>query len=72
MFVGVIGYAAMKDDPKQQPPDRDEWAHTLVRKRPLIPPRKLRGVDRFVITLILALIADAAFAMAGMLSTLAG
>lgn len=71
MFFGIIGYTAMKDDPKQQR-HGDEWAHTIVSKRQLIPPDKLRGVDRFLMALIFALMADAAFAMAGMLSAIAG
>jgi uncharacterized RDD family membrane protein YckC len=71
MFFGIIGYTAMRDDPKQQR-HGDDWAHTIVSKRPLIAPDKLRGGDRFVIALVFALMVDAAFAMVGMLSALAG
>lgn len=65
------GYTAMKDDPRPQR-HGNEWAHTIVSKRPLIPPDKLRGGDRFVMALTFALMVDAAFAVVGMLSALAG
>ena len=71
MFFGIIGYAAMKDDIKQQR-HGDDWAHTMVCKRSLITRDKLRGGDRFAIALVFALIADAAFAMLGLLFAVMG
>jgi len=71
MFFGIIGYAAMKDDLRQQR-HGDDWAHTIVCKRSLIPRDKLRGGDRFAIALVFALIADAAFAILGMLFAVMG
>lgn len=71
MFFGLIGYSAMKDDVKQQR-HGDDWAHTIVCKRSLIPRDKLRGGDRFAIALVFALIADAAFAMLGLLFAVMG
>ena len=61
----------MKDDIKEQR-HGDDWAHTMVCKRSLIPRDKLRGGDRFAIALVFALIADAAFAMLGMLFAVMG
>jgi uncharacterized RDD family membrane protein YckC len=71
MFFGIIGYAAMKDDIRQQR-HGDDWAHTIVCKRSLIARDKLRGGDRFAIALVFALIADAAFAMLGLLFAVMG
>ena len=71
LFFGIIGYSAMKDDIKQQR-HGDDWAHTIVCKRSLIPRDKLRGGDRFAIALVFALIADAAFAMLGLLFAVMG
>ena len=71
MFFGIIGYSAMKDDIKQQR-HGDDWAHTIVCKRCLVPREKLRGGDRFAIALVFALIADAAFAMLGLLFAVMG
>jgi uncharacterized RDD family membrane protein YckC len=71
MFFGLIGYSAMKDDIKQQR-HGDDWAHTIVCKRSLVPRDKLRGGDRFAIALVFALIADAASAMLGLLFAVMG
>ena len=71
MFFGIIGYSAMKDDIKQQR-HGDDWAHTIVCKRSLIPRDRLRGGDRFAIALVFALIADAAFTMLGLLFAVMG
>jgi hypothetical protein len=71
MFFGIIGYSAMKDDIRQQR-HGDDWAHTIVCKRSLIPHDRLRGGDRFAIALVFALIADAAFAMLGLLFAVMG
>jgi len=71
MFFGIIGYSAMKDDIRQQR-HGDDWAHTIVCKRSLIPRDRLRGGDRFAIALVFALIADAAFAMLGLLFAVMG
>jgi len=66
MFFGIIGYSAMKDTVEQQR-HGDNWAHTIVCKRALIPAEKRRGVDRFVMALVFALISDAALLMVGFL-----
>lgn len=44
----------------------------IVCKRSQIPRDKLRGADRFAIALVFALIADAAFAMLGLLFAVMG
>lgn len=71
LFFGLIAYSAMKDDIRQQR-HGDSWAHTVVCKRALIPPEKRRGADRFVIALIFAFIAEAAFMMISLLIAIAG
>jgi uncharacterized RDD family membrane protein YckC len=71
LFFGLIAYSAMKDDFRQQR-HGDSWAHTVVCKRALIPSEKRRGADRFVIALIFALIAEAAFTMISFLIAIAG
>ena len=71
LFFGIIGYSAMKDTVEQQR-HGDDWAHTIVCKRALIPKDKLRGADRFVMALIFALMADAALLIVGLLLTVMG
>lgn len=71
LFFGLIGYSAMKNDTRQQR-HGDNWAHTVVCKRALLPREKLRGGDRFAIALVFALIADAALMMVGLLFAIAG
>ena len=61
----------MRDDIRQQR-HGDSWAHTVLCKRALIPPEKRRGAARFVIALIFALIAEAAFMMISLLIAIAG
>ena len=71
LFFGIIGYSAMKDTVEQKR-HGDDWAHTIVCKRALIPRDKLRGADRFVMGLVFALMADAAILIVGLLLTALG
>jgi uncharacterized RDD family membrane protein YckC len=71
LFFGVIGYMAMQRTDQQQRYG-DEWAHTIVCKRQLISPEKLRRADRFILGLFLALIVDSALMMLGFLIVIAG
>jgi uncharacterized RDD family membrane protein YckC len=71
LFFGIIAYMAMQRTDQQQRYG-DEWAHTIVCKRQLISPEKLRRVDRFILGLFLALIVDSALMMLGFLIVIAG
>ena len=71
LFFGIIGYMAMQKSIREQR-HGDEWAHTVVCKRSLVSPEKLRRADRFVLALILASIADAALIMTSLLLLIAG
>jgi len=66
LFFGLIGYYAMKDDPEQKR-HGDEWAHTIVCKRSHVPLASRQGAMRFVLGLMLAIIADIAVLITGML-----
>lgn len=66
LFFGVIGYAAMKDDPMQKR-HGDDWADTIVCKRADVPPESRQGGMRFVLGLMLGAFADIAFLMMGVL-----
>jgi uncharacterized RDD family membrane protein YckC len=66
LFFGLIGYFAMQKTPQEQR-HGDEWAHTVVCKRSSLAPEKLGGTGRFILGLMLALMADAALAMVGLL-----
>jgi len=71
LFFGLIAYSAMKDDSRQQR-HGDSWADTVVCKRTLIPREKLRGADRFIVAMLFAFMADAAFIMMGFLIAIVG
>ena len=71
LFFGIIGYMAMQRTDQQQRYG-DEWAHTMVCKRQLISPEKLRRADRFILGLFLALVVDSALMMLGFLIVIAG
>jgi len=45
----------------------DQWARTVVAKRASIIPEQLRSDGRFLTTLMLAVMTDAALAMIGLL-----
>jgi uncharacterized RDD family membrane protein YckC len=71
LFFGIIGYMAMQESVQEQR-HGDNWAHTVVCKRELIAPDKLRGAGRFAVASMFALMADAAFIMVGLLLIIAG
>lgn len=65
MFFGIIGYAAMKADPRQQR-HGDEWAQTIVRKRARVL-QSGQGAMRFVLALLAGVCADIGLLMVGMM-----
>jgi len=66
MFFGVIGYFAMREDPEQKR-HGDGWAGTIVCKRALVPSTVQQPGMRFVLGLLLGIIADIALLMTGWL-----
>src|SRR5579872_4779593 len=62
LFFGLIGYAAMKDDPKQKR-HGDDWADTIVCKNADVPPESRQGTMRFLLGLMLGAFVDIAFMM---------
>ena len=66
MFFGVIGYFAMREDPEQKR-HGDEWAGTIVCKRTQVPSTAQQPGMRFVLGLLLGIIADIALLMTGWL-----
>jgi uncharacterized RDD family membrane protein YckC len=66
MFFGVIGYFAMRGDPEQKR-HGDEWADTIVCKRAQVPAASKQSGMRFVLGLLLGIIADIALLMTGLL-----
>jgi uncharacterized RDD family membrane protein YckC len=66
MFFGVIGYFAMREDPEQKR-HGDEWADTIVCKRAHVPSTSQQPGMRFVLGLLLGIIADIALLMTGWL-----
>jgi uncharacterized RDD family membrane protein YckC len=66
LFFGLVGYLAMQKTYQEQRYG-DQWAHTVVVKRASIIPEQLRSDGRFVVALMLAVMADAAVAMVGLL-----
>src|SRR5258708_37280109 len=66
LFFGLIGYMAMQKSPQQQRYG-DQWAHTLVAKRALIPPQSLRDGGRFAVPLLLAIAVDILVLLVGTL-----
>jgi uncharacterized RDD family membrane protein YckC len=71
LFFGLVGYFNMQKSPQQQR-HGDEWAHTVVCKRSTVAPENLRGIGTFVATLLLAVMADIALLMSGLLIQIAG
>jgi len=65
LFFGLIGYFAMQKTPQEQR-HGDEWAHTIVCKRSVVSPEKLRGGGRFVGALLLAAFVDATLVITGL------
>jgi uncharacterized RDD family membrane protein YckC len=66
LFFGLIGYSAMQKSLKEQRYG-DEWADTVVCKRSSVAADQLRSEGRFVLGLMLAMMADAALTMVGLL-----
>jgi len=66
MFFGVIGYFAMREDPEQKR-HGDGWADTIVCKRANVPSTGQQPGMRFVLGLLLGIIADIALLMTGWL-----
>jgi hypothetical protein len=60
------GYFIMKESLKKQRWG-DEWAHTVVCKRSSVTPERLRSDARFALGMTLALMADTAVRMVGLL-----
>lgn len=71
IFFGLIGYFAMQKSVKQQR-HGDEWAETVVCHRSSVAPDQLRSGGRFVLALMLAVMADAARLMIGLLLVING
>lgn len=67
LFFGIIGYAAMKDDP-QQKRHGDDWAGTMVCKRADLPAGAQQdGAMKFLLGFMLGAFADIALLMLGIL-----
>jgi len=67
LFLGVIGYAAMRDDPRQKR-HGDDWAGTIVSKRASVPAETTEGgAMRFLLGFTLGAFADMAVLMLGSL-----
>lgn len=66
MFFGVIGYFAMREDPEHKR-HGDDWAHTIVCKRIHVPAASKQNGMRFALGLLLAITADIALLMIGLL-----
>jgi len=66
LFFGVIGYFAMKDDPRQKR-HGDTWADTIVANRANVPNQSQQGATRFLLGAMVGAFADIAFLMLGLL-----
>jgi len=71
LFFGLIAYFEMQKSMKEQRYG-DEWAGTVVCKRSAVSPERLRGGGRFVLGLMLGIMADAAATMIGLLVVING
>src|SRR5580704_5700514 len=60
LFFGIIGYMAMQESAQEQR-HGDNWAHTIVCKPEVVGTDNLRGAGRFVLAMMFAIMADAAF-----------
>lgn len=65
MFFGMIGFAAMKGDPRRRR-HGDEWAQTIVCKRSKALQNQ-QGAMRFVLALMVGVCTDIALLMVGLL-----
>lgn len=66
LFFGAVGYSCMQVNLKKQRYG-DQWAHTIVCKRSSVAPDLLRSDTRFALGLTLAMMADAALTIVGLL-----
>lgn len=66
LFFGLVGYLAMQKTYQEQRYG-DQWAHTVVTERANVIPEQLRSDGRFVVTLMVAVMTDAALGMIGLL-----
>ena len=66
LVPGIPGYFTMKESLKKQRWG-DEWAHTIVCKRSSVAPERLRSDARFALGMTLALMADTAVRIVGLL-----
>jgi uncharacterized RDD family membrane protein YckC len=66
LFFGLIGYAAMKGDPKQKR-HGDDWADTIVCMRAGLPPQSRPAAMKVVLGLMLGVFADIALLTLGSL-----
>jgi uncharacterized RDD family membrane protein YckC len=66
LVFGIIGYMAMQRT-RQQQRYGDQWAGTVVCARSDVAQENLRGAGRFVLAFMLALMADSALLMVGLL-----
>jgi uncharacterized RDD family membrane protein YckC len=66
-FFGLVGYLAMQKSPQHQRYG-DQWAHTIVCKRAIVPPQNLRDGGRFGLALLLAVVVDGIFLLLGALT----
>jgi uncharacterized RDD family membrane protein YckC len=66
LLPGIPGYFIIKESLKKQRWG-DEWAHTVVCKRSSVAPEQLRNDARFALGMTLALMADTAVRIVGLL-----
>jgi uncharacterized RDD family membrane protein YckC len=71
IFFGLVGYMAMQKN-RQEQRYGDQWAGTVVCHRSALAPENLRGPGRFVLALMLSLMADSAIMLTGLLIQLNG
>jgi uncharacterized RDD family membrane protein YckC len=66
LFFGLIGYSAMEKSMNEQRYG-DQWADTIVCKRSSVAPEHLRNEGRFILALMLGMMADMALLLIGLL-----
>jgi uncharacterized RDD family membrane protein YckC len=66
LFFGIIAYTSMQKSVLEQR-HGDEWAHTVVCKRSIVPRESLRGPGRFAVALVFALTVHSALLMSSLL-----
>jgi uncharacterized RDD family membrane protein YckC len=69
IFFGLIGYMAIQRN-QQQKRHGDSWAHTIVCKYANVPQESKQGALRFVLGLMVGIMADVAVLMLGFLITM--